>query len=68
MDNFKATLTFQVTVELRRVGLGEWASVYVNHHLLGVTDPVEVLHFLAGVEDGELASLDLQLLEGFGTR
>lgn len=67
MDNFKATLTFQVTVELRRVGLGEWASVYVNH-LLGVTDPVEVLHFLAGVEDGELQLLDIELLEGFGAR
>ena len=68
MDNSENTLRFQAQCELRRVGLGEWASVYVSHHLLGVTDPVEVLHFLAGVEDGELQLLDLQLLEGFGTR
>lgn len=65
MDKFENTLRFQAQVELRRCGLGEWAATYVAHSLLGVTDPVEVLSFLLSVEDGELASLDLQLLEGF---
>ena len=67
MDNSENTLRFQAQCELRRCGLGEWSATYVNY-LLGVTDPLDALIFLLGVEDGELAELDLSLLEAFGTR
>ena len=65
MDNFNNTL--QLQRELQRCGLSPWGSAYVVHVLLGVTDPMEAMILLLAVEDGGLAELDVELLQGFGT-
>lgn len=61
--SFQGELRYQVELELRRVGIGSWASECLSYRTLGDQDGVAVLEFLANVPDGAFGPWDVALDE-----